>query len=300
MAWSWTYECDFQLFLMTPFLVILYKKIGRVPSYFLFTAPIFLGVYINYQSSYAYDLTAGIFSLENFYMFSYYINKPWYKLGVYFVGLLSAMIFIDVREYKKSIREGTVDKLQYTTVNFLHRSDSRVNGGCCKRIIPMVSLLSALVGYFFICFIAFPRQIDPYGWTDAQNAWFYAVTRTGWAICTMTLFFFLVLDHAPLVRHAFANPNTHLLGQLIWPCYIIAPLVYMNMYCTTQSAIFMTMINNIYLGMGAMWITIFFAFSFIFLFSNPVETVMDLTLRRLVTSKALSNPQVNQMKQSIK
>jgi len=111
MAWSWTYECDFQLFLLTPFLVIIYNKLGRYACYILYTLPIGLGVYINYQSSYAHDLTAGIFSLENYYMFAYYINKPWYKIGVYFVGLVSAMFFIDIRNYKKSLRDGTVDHL---------------------------------------------------------------------------------------------------------------------------------------------------------------------------------------------
>jgi hypothetical protein len=42
-------------------------------------------------------------------MFAYYINKPWYKLGVYFLGILSAMLWIDIRDYKASKREKTED-----------------------------------------------------------------------------------------------------------------------------------------------------------------------------------------------
>lgn len=53
-------------------------------------------------------MTAGIFSIENYYMYSYLVNKPWYKLAVYFTGIISAMLFIDIRNYKKSKREGTL------------------------------------------------------------------------------------------------------------------------------------------------------------------------------------------------
>jgi len=181
----------------------LYNKLGRKASYVLFTLPVGLGTYINYKSSYAHDLTAGIFSLENFYMFSYYINKPWYKLGVYFVGLLSAIFFIDVRNYKKSLREGTLDHLEFSTINFLHRAHTRINGNFCKRFVPFMLFFGSCIGYFICAFIAFPRMLDPYGWTDSQNSWYYATTRTAWAIFTMILFFWLVLDHNPLMRHAF-------------------------------------------------------------------------------------------------
>jgi hypothetical protein len=107
----------------------------------------------------------------------------------------------------------------------------------------------------------------------------------------MILFFWMILDHSPIMRHMYGNRTNNVLNALIWPCYIIAPLVYMNMYCTCNDAIYMTMLGNIYLGMGAMWTTVFFAAIFIFLFSNPVETIMDLTLRRLVASTKVVWPQ---------
>jgi len=297
MAWSWYYECECQLFLMVPFLVILYHKLGRRVCYVLYSVPIGLGIWINYKSSYAHDLTAGIFSLENFYMYSFYINKPWYKLGCYFVGILSAMFFIDARDYKKSLREGTVDHLEFTTMKFLHRSADRVNGGLLKRLVPFLFVIGAVVGYGCAIFIAFPRMVDPYGWTDSQNAWFYALTRTVWAACTMVLFFWLVLDHNPIMRAMAGAPSNNVLLSLLWPSYILAPLVYMNMYCSVSEAIFMTMINNIYLGMGAMWLTIVFAAVFLLLFANPVETMFDLTIRKYLKVGLQNN---GEMKQSIK
>lgn len=100
----------------------------------------------------------------------------------------------------------------------------------------------------------------------------------------MVLFFYIVLDHSPILRNLLGAPTNNVMNIFIWPCYIIAPLVYMNLYCTLNEAIYMTMLNNIYLGMGAMWTTIFVALAFQYLILNPVEGMCDLTIRRLVES----------------
>ena len=264
-----------------PFLVILYNKLGRKTCYLLFTLPIILGTWINYKSSYAHDLTAGIFSLENYYMFSDYINKPWYKLGVYFLGIISAMFWIDIRDYKASKRLNTEDWKQFKLVDFLHRSDSKSRGTCCKAWMPVVLCVLAVVGWIVTAFIAFPTMVSPYIWSDNANSWFYALTRVVFAASTLTVFFLVVLDHSPILRHMWANKNINIVGCLVYPCYILAPIVYMNMYCTCSSAIYMTMVNNIYLGMGAMWCTVIVSMFFVFFFSNPIEKLMNNTVRRL-------------------
>lgn len=110
MGWSWFYECEMQLYLFIPFFVILYYKLGRKICYFLFTLPLIFGIWLNYNTSYKYSLTAGIFSLESgYFMYSYFLNKPWYKISVYMLGIMSAMFFIDIREYKLSKKEKTED-----------------------------------------------------------------------------------------------------------------------------------------------------------------------------------------------
>jgi peptidoglycan/LPS O-acetylase OafA/YrhL len=99
MGWSWFYESEMQLFLLTPLCVIFYEKAGKRASYLLFTALICVGVYVNYASSYKYHISAGIFSIENYFMYSYFINKPWYKIPVYFLGMICGVFFVDIREY---------------------------------------------------------------------------------------------------------------------------------------------------------------------------------------------------------
>ena len=156
MAWSWFYECELQLFLLTPWLVCLYHKLGRKVCYVLFSLPILVGIYINYKSVFYHHLTTGIFSIENYYMYSFYINKPWYKLEVYFFGIISGMFFIDVKEYKMSKRNKTEDYQEYSTVDFLHRSQKRVNGGIIRRVIPPLLFMLAITLYGIDTFLPFP------------------------------------------------------------------------------------------------------------------------------------------------
>lgn len=281
MGWSWFYEVDMQLYLFAPFFVILYNKLGRYVCYVLFTIPLILGIWVNYNTSYEYKLTAGIFSLETcYFMYSYYLNKPWYKISVYMLGILSGMFFIDIREYKRSKREKTDAHLNYSLVGFLHRSHTKVNGGCCKRFTPMLMVLLSLIGLYTVAFVAFPCMVNPYAWTVSERAWYYATTRIAFASCIMILFFFIVFDHNPLMTGCCTFRLNNLVNAFCWPCYVLGPMVYMNMFCTVNESVYMTMINNVYLGMGSMACTFAVAAFVMVFYLHPVEALLDMTLRR--------------------
>lgn len=281
MGWSWFYECEMQLYLFAPIFVVLYHKLGRKICYLLFSVPLGLGIWVNYSSSYKYQLTAGIFSMQTcYFMYSYYLNKPWYKVSVYMLGIISGMFFVDIREYKRSKRERTRDHEQYALVNFLHRSHTRVNGSVCKRITPPILIILAVIGLYAVTFIAFPCLVDPYLWSNNQNAWYYATTRIGFSSCIMIIFFYIVLDHNPLMIGCCTAKNNQLINAFVWPCYVIAPMVYMNMFCTVNESVYMTMINNVYLGMGSMWCTFAVAIVVMVFYLHPIESLLDLTVRK--------------------
>lgn len=157
----------------------------------------------------------------------------------------------------------------------------------------MVPYLFLLVGFGLmstVAFIAFPREIDPYGWSNEQNATFLALTRICWAVGVMIFFFYHAMDYSPGMKFYMSNPSINILGALIFPCYIMAPLVYMNMYSTRVEAIYMTMIGNVYLGMGAMFTTIFVALAYTFFVGNPLEHFFDETIRK---ATVISRPKSN-------
>jgi hypothetical protein len=168
-------------------------------------------------------------------------------------------------------------------VNFLIRSKTRTNGRICKRITPAILVLIAVIGYYQVAFIAFPCMMDPYSWDNNQNAWYFATTRIVFAICTMILFFYIALDHNPLMTGCCTHNLLNFASAFIWPCYVIAPMVYMNMYCTVNESVYMTMINNVYLGMGSMICTFIAALFVIIFYLHPVEALINMTLRKWLT-----------------
>jgi peptidoglycan/LPS O-acetylase OafA/YrhL len=259
MQWTWTLECDLQLFLVIPFLVMIYQKIPLKFFVSLITALMFGGIYTSYWIADHYKLTAGVFSMNNHYMLSMWMMKPYCKIHLFSLGILSAILY-------EEIKKGKVQK--------------------SKSWAPHILVILGLVGMYFSAMIAFPRQMDPFGWSFNATGWYYALSRFFWALGWMIIFFYVVLGYSPLCKAAMQNTKTNFLGHLVYPCYLIAPLVYMNMYCTTQESIYMTMIGNIILGMGAMTFTFIVVPIYIFVIEYPIENVMNRTFRKIVNLKS--------------
>ena len=172
--------------------------------------------------------------------------------------------------------------------------------GILKKIVPHLLLLSAFALMAVVAFIGFPREVDPYGWSNEQNAMFIALTRIGWAIGCMICFFYYAMDYSPGMKFYMSNPSINILGAIIFPCYLLAPMVYMNMYSTRDEAIYMTMIGNVYLGMGAMFTTIFIAIAYIFLIGNPIENFFNETIRKVTMIHPPKSNELDSLKQVLR
>ena len=88
-------------------------------------------------------------------------------------------------------------KEQHPWLYFLHREHGRTNGGYAKRGVPLIALVGSVVALYQIVFISWPVQRDPTLWTDTQNAWFFTLSRVGWALSYMVIYFFIVFDQIP-------------------------------------------------------------------------------------------------------
>ena len=76
------------------------------------------------------------------------------------------------------------------------------------------------------------------------------------------------------------NEYMCMVGALVWPSYLLSPIIYMNMYSRTQEALFMTNIGNCVLGMGGMILTYLTSVLFTFMISYPVETSFSKSIRK--------------------
>jgi hypothetical protein len=79
MPWSWAIAADFQLFIFIPLWVVIFKK-SRTIGISLITLLFIVGTVLVSLIVYKFDLTAGAYTLENWYMYGMYLNKPYCKL----------------------------------------------------------------------------------------------------------------------------------------------------------------------------------------------------------------------------
>jgi len=79
MPWSWAIAADFQLYLFVPLYVVIYKK-SRNAALIVAWMLLIGGTVIICSIVSHFDLTAGAYTLENWYMYGMYLNKPYCKL----------------------------------------------------------------------------------------------------------------------------------------------------------------------------------------------------------------------------
>ena len=87
--WSYYILCDMQLALVIPLFIIIYTKsvkAGHVFSLFCLIWDTFLGLYTINE----YKMRAGVLAYENWYLFSYILQKPWNHLSSTIIGIVSA------------------------------------------------------------------------------------------------------------------------------------------------------------------------------------------------------------------
>jgi hypothetical protein len=79
MPWSWVIAADFQLYLFIPLWVYIYKK-SKTAALAIMWSLMILGTGIICVIVSEFDLTAGAYTLENWYMYGQFLNKPYCKL----------------------------------------------------------------------------------------------------------------------------------------------------------------------------------------------------------------------------
>jgi hypothetical protein len=100
MPWSWVISVDFQLYVFIPFYVILFKK-SRIAGLTLAWLMIVTGSVIIGLIASHYNFTAGIYTVENYELYAQIIIKPYCKLQVHGLGILSAILYLDILDYRK-------------------------------------------------------------------------------------------------------------------------------------------------------------------------------------------------------
>lgn len=141
-----------------------------------------------------------------------------------------------------------------------------------------VLLYTGLVFVITNLFISYGCTKNPYGWSKIANMAFFSLTRFTYSLGWMMIAFYIILGHTKIGKMILANPAFNGCGRLVYPAYLISPIVMMIVYANTDHGIMMTLIGNVTLGMGHLMIS-FIVGAMIFIFIQwPIIRTIQLTL----------------------
>lgn len=135
-------------------------------------------------------------------------------------------------------------------MNFILREKTASNGGWFKTVFPLFVFIASMMILYEGMFSSYSILLTPYKWSPTKNAIWYALTRVGWAVATMSLYFLMICGHNPTALYTGTSGNVCIISAMVWPNYMLSPLIYMNMYSRVKEAIYMTLFANCVLGMG--------------------------------------------------
>jgi len=99
--WSWGVQCELQLYLLVPFLVMVYTVLGTKPGHFtMFIIAFAVAPAISISLVKEYNLRAGYFAIENYDLMDKIFTKPWTKLGSTASGVWFAHLYHSILEYR--------------------------------------------------------------------------------------------------------------------------------------------------------------------------------------------------------
>ena len=205
MYWDWFLFVDFQLFLLVPLFVITMKKsplIGMIVIFLMMSVG-FMSIVYNVHT---YDLKAGVFSPEDYYLFSHYFNKPYSRLPTYVIGVMFAFLYSEILHYRAV--ESLADKRKlYPFIHFIHK----------YSIVSYILVLTAAISIPIDFLCVHPALLDPWEWSVASNAAYFALVRPAYATACMLAFLALCLGHLKMTLSLFKTSGLKFIGNL---CFI--------------------------------------------------------------------------------
>lgn len=163
------------------------------------------------------------------------------------------MLYLDILEYRK--QDSLRKKTKYPKLHFLHNN----------LILAKTCMLLGVTLIFMNMFLTYQPGMDAYKWTTFQNVAFYVSSRLTYALGWMLLAFYMFMGYSKLGINSLGNSTFCLLGKTLFCVYLIAPIIMMVVYASTETGVFMTLIGNSYLGIGHLFLAFIFAV-FIYLF----------------------------------
>ena len=255
-----------------PPLVYAYHR-SKVGGFILFYALIAINMIVNVLIAAKYDLKAGPLAVENYYMFSYMMYKPYSKLAQMCIGIQVGILYDQILRYRKAELEEKI--AFFGTLHRLHKS---------RWVSPMLVLTG--LGLILTClFSGYEALKDPYSWPPWKNYLYFALIRPAYVIGCMLLFTAMVTGHFNSGMRCLRNTYFRALGKISFESALVSPMVITLAYQGQEYPMYLTIPGGIAFGMGNI-ISILSVSILIYLFLEyPIKRLVYLATHRKQNAK---------------
>lgn len=117
--WPYLVPNDIQLYIFFPVWIIVYRW-NRKAFVALLVVLQAIGLFIHGFIGYYYNLSVGVMTFDDYYLYSYQFNKAHAKISAISFGLMMGYIYIRILEYRKASEE--VKKAEFRVLHYMHTS----------------------------------------------------------------------------------------------------------------------------------------------------------------------------------
>lgn len=226
--WSWIIETDLQLALIVPLFVIVYKRNAIAGHLFVLFASI-IDIGICYYTINKYQIKAGVLAEENWYLFAYIFQKPWFKVTSLAIGIYGAWLYMELLKYRNITSE--LERQKRHPV--LHQ--------CHVRKSIHFLMFGVGFGLVFCMLTASTNAIaKPYSWTALQNNMFMTLSRPGYVIGCFLILFMFFFGGFSFGKAFLSRPFFQVCGKLCFITALITPLMIQLIYSTQDGGLYVS------------------------------------------------------------
>jgi len=264
--WGWTVTTDLQLSLLTPLFVIVYMKREWAGHLLVALAVIICTLFVG-KVTIDNGLRAGPFAEENWYLFGYLFQKPFFKINTFAMGITSAFLYMKILDFRRIPDEET-RKAKYPWINFVHHSTA-------------THVIMFAVGFGFVLFnllIGHSAIAHPYSWSMTENAFYFTFTRLFYVLGIHMILFVFFTGGFTFGKAFMGRPIFRVLGKLCFESALITPLMVQLIYSQLPNGLFVQFNKVLELGLGNVVCVMVASILLYLIFEFPFKRIIDYTL----------------------
>jgi hypothetical protein len=223
-----------------------------------------------------YNLTVGILTFEDYYLFSYQFNKPFTKLPAMSLGMFMGLIYMRLLKYRKASL--AQKKSEFPIMHYLKNSWTF---GVFLYLYGAGALMT-------VTSIPLHANADSYSWSKAENVSYFAFGRFGYLTAIMCWCSIIFFGFGDILRRLLSQPIYISLSKLCFGAYLVYPIVIGFSFYATNKPIFIDYKTVVYLFLIHIAICFLVALPLYLFVQAPIDQIMNLLKKTFFEKKPVS------------